>query len=250
MLAARWQRHPSDAEEWKSLRYWPCGKQGPVCSVRALALLMLAAGCGLSTRPQNPEQVVGQYSDALRAGDARRAWSLLSEEARRAMPFELFRAELQRDPAAARRLADAVMRPSGPVTVTAVLVGADGDELHLVFEDGQWRLDADSIDPYPQATPRQALGSFVRAVRRRRFDVLLHLAPEADRKGLDAAKLARAIDVDQKAEVMAFVEALEAALPTAPVEILGNRATMGLGSGSTVQLVLEDGAWKIEDYLP
>ena len=88
MLAARWQRHPSDAEEWKSLRYWPCGKQGPVCSVRALALLMLAAGCGLSTRPQNPEQVVGQYSDALRAGDARRAWSLLSEEARRAMPFE------------------------------------------------------------------------------------------------------------------------------------------------------------------
>jgi len=52
----------------------------------------------------------------------------------------------------------------------------------------------------------------------------------------------------QKDEMVRIAAALRAALPTAQFEEVGDRATMAYGSGGTVQLLREHGAWKIEDF--
>ena len=66
--------------------------------------------------------------------------------------------------------------------------------------------------------------------------------------GGDANKLRAAWEGAQKEEMIRITSALRAALPTAQFEEIGDRATMAYGSGGTVQLLREHGAWKIEDF--
>ena len=66
------------------------------------------------------------------------------------------------------------------------------------------------------------------------------------REGLDANTLRDAWEKKEHAEIEQFVVAIKQALPTAPIEEAGERATMPYGSGS-IQLVREHGLWKIEN---
>ncbi len=69
---------------------------------------------------------------------------------------------------------------------------------------------------------------------------------------VDTAPVHRSIPARVRAkalrEMLRITSALRAALPTAQFEEIGDRATMAYGSGGTVQLVREHGAWKIEDF--
>jgi exopolyphosphatase/pppGpp-phosphohydrolase len=76
---------------------------------------------------------------------------------------------------------------------------------------------------------------------------LVWFVPTDKRDGLDEARLKQAWEGDQKEEMQRLIEGLKSQLATAKVEILGSRATVAYGAGGTVQLLLEDGAWKIED---
>ena len=131
--------------------------------------------------------------------------------------------------------------------VTAVVTAPSGESLLLVYEDGAWRVDGSAIDLYGQSTPESALRSFVRAFRNRRYDVLLRFIPDAEREGLGAAELKRAWEGGERAELERLVSAVETALPTARLEVTGDRATMAFGAAGTVELVREKGAWKVED---
>ena len=52
----------------------------------------------------------------------------------------------------------------------------------------------------------------------------------------------------KKAEIAAIVEGLRASLAQAPIEELAGRASMIYAGGGTVELVLERGLWKIQDF--
>jgi hypothetical protein len=88
----------------------------------------------------------------------------------------------------------------------------------------------------------------VRAVERKRYDVVLKYVPDAHREGLDAAKLKAAWEGHDKEDIEQVVSALKQTLPTATIEETGDRATLSYGSGTTMQLVRERGLWKIEDF--
>lgn len=210
-----------------------------------------AQGCAPSScKGQDPDRILRDYASAMRRGDAEAAWALMSEESKRTTTFEVFRDELLRDPNQAKELAALLERPIGPPMVTAQL-GAPGDEpIEMLHVDGTWKLRLRSLDPYAQSSPMAALRSFVRAAQRRRYDVLLRLAPARDRQLLDEAKLRQAFEGPQREEVAALAQAIEAGLGHARLEVLGDRATFDLGAGSTVELVLENGAWHIENYRP
>jgi len=109
------------------------------------------------------------------------------------------------------------------------------------------RVDASSIELYAQDTPRHAIYGFIRAVERKRYDVVLRYVPDAHREGLDATKLKSAWEGHEKEEIEQVVSALKQALPTAAIEETGERATMAYGAG-TMQLVRERGLWKIENF--
>lgn len=215
----------------------------------ALALLLvggLLAGCGAATA-QDPGATLRDYGRALEEGRADDAYRLLSDEARRGVSLEAFRRMVKDNPNEVRELGHSLGRPTAAPVVTAVVTAPDGQELHLVLENGKWKVDASAVDLYAQDTPKHAVQGFVRALERKRYDVLLRYVPEAHREGLDAAKLKAAWENEEKTEIEQLLAALKQALPSAVIEEAGERATMAHGAG-TLQLVREHGLWKIENF--
>jgi hypothetical protein len=207
-----------------------------------------SAGCAGNASARDPQAALHQYAAALRNGDAETAYALLSEQAKSRMTFEAFHRILKEKPEDLRPLADALSRPGKDVSVTAVVTSEDGETLEMVYEDGAWKADISALHLYSQATPLRALGSFVRAFEAGRYDVLLRFAPAAHGDGLSQELLQKAWEGEQKQEMSQLVASLREALPTAEAEVIGDRATVGYGAAGTVQMLLEDGVWKIEEF--
>ncbi len=216
----------------------------------ALAYILLAstAACGATQHPGgDPQSVLRAYARALEAGHADEAYRLLSDEARRGISIEAFRRMLSDDPEGVREIGRSLERPTAAPVVTATVTGPSGQELDLVLENGAWKVDGTTIDLYAQDTPRHAIQGFVRAVERKRYDVVMHYVPESHKEGLDAPKLQAAWEGHEKDEIAQVVAALKQALPGGQIEETGDRATMMYGAG-TIQLVREHGLWKIENF--
>jgi hypothetical protein len=215
------------------------------------AVSFTLGGCGASPAPaKDPAALLRNYAQALRAGDAERAWSMLDEDAKRETSFEAFRHWLRVNPAQATKLADMIERPSGPIVITTKVPIGEQDTVEYVERDGAVRIVLSSLDIYSQSSPTLALNSFVRAVKGHRYDVLLRLAPKADRAGLTEQSLAEVFEGPERANIAALVRSIELSLPSGRLDVQGNRATFDLGAGSELVLVSQDGAWTLEDYHP
>jgi hypothetical protein len=208
--------------------------------------LLLSAACG-APKAEDPHSVLRTYSKALEEGRAEDAYRMLSDEARRGISLEAFRRMVKDNPEEVREIARALARPTATPVVTATVTSSNGQELQLVLENGKWKVEATAIDLYAQDTPRHAIQGFVRAVERKRYDVVLKFVPDAHKEGLDPSKLKTAWEGHDKEEIEQVVSQLKQALPTASIEETGDRATMAYGAG-TMQLVRERGLWKIEDF--
>jgi hypothetical protein len=215
-------------------------------SLRAAAAALWITGCGAS-RPASPQDALSAYAAALRAGKTQDAYALLSEDAKKDIPYESFQRIVRENPDEAREVGRSLSRPAAPPRVTATVKAPNGETLLLVLEDGAWRVDGSAIDLYAQVTPDTALRSFVRAFKNRRYDVLLRFVPESEREGLGVEELKRAWEGEERAELEGLVAAVETSLPSANLEVTGDRATMAFGTGGTVELLREGGLWKIED---
>ena len=213
----------------------------------ALSITAISAiGCG-TPKAEDPQSILRSYSHALDEGRAEDAYRMLSEEARRGISLEAFRRMVKDNPEEVREIAKALARPTATPVVTATVTSSNGQELQLVLENGKWRVEATAIDLYAQDTPRHAIQGFVRAVDRKRYDVVLKFVPDSHKEGLDSSKLKTAWEGHDKEEIEQVVSSLKQALPTASIEETGDRATMAYGAG-TMQLVRERGLWKIEDF--
>jgi hypothetical protein len=211
-----------------------------------VATALACAACG-AARAEDPQSALRSYARALDEGRAEDAYRMLSEEARRGISLEAFRRMVKDNPDEVREIAKALGRPTSSPVVTASVTSSSGQELQLVLENGKWKVEATAIDLYAQDTPRHAIQGFVRAVERKRYDVVLKFVPDSHKEGLDPAKLKAAWEGHDKEEIDQVVSALKQALPTASIEETGDRATMAHGAG-TMQLVRERGLWKIEDF--
>jgi hypothetical protein len=219
----------------------------PLLSVAPLLAALAGQGCGGAQAASDPASVLHVYARALEEGRADDAYRLLSDEARRGISLEAFRRMVKDDPDSVKEIGHSLERPTAAPVVTATVTSPSGQELHMVLEDGRWRVDAATIDVYAQDTPRHAISGFVHAVERRRYDVVIRYVPDSHREGLDAAKLQAAWEGTEKDEIQQVVAALKQALPGATIEETGERATMAYGAGS-MQLVREHGLWKIENF--
>ena len=210
-----------------------------------LAFALLASACG-APRAEDPQSVLRAYATALEQGRSDDAYRLLSDDARRGISLEAFRRIMKDNPDEAREIGRALARPTSAPLVTATVTGGDGEQLVLVLENGKWKLDPASLDFYAQDTPKHVVMGFVRALERRRFDVVLRYIPDAHREGFDAERLKKAWEGPDKEEMLHVLTALKQALPTASSAGTGDRATMPYGAG-TLQLVRDRGLWRIED---
>jgi hypothetical protein len=215
-------------------------------SAKVAAIAALASACA-AARANDPQSVLLTYARALEDGRADDAYAYLSDEARRGISLEAFRRMVKDDPEGVKEIGRSLERPTAPPQVTATITSPSGQELRLVLEDGKWRVDASTIDLYAQDTPRHAIQGFVRALERKRYEIVMRYVPDAHKEGLDAAKLQAAWEGHEKDEMQQVIAALKQALPTATIEETGERATMPYGAGA-MQLVREHGLWKIENF--
>jgi hypothetical protein len=213
-----------------------------------LAISLAPLACRSGALQQGPSDTLRAYSRALDEGRADDAYKLLSSEAKRSIPPDAFRRMVKENAPEMKDIAHALSRPASDPVVTATVTSPKGETILLVYEEGRWRLEGSAINLYGQSSPRQSIEAFLRAFEQKRYDVMLRFVPDSSLEGLDADKLRAAWEGAQKEEMMRITSALRAALPTAAFEEIGDRATMAYGSGGTVQLVREHGAWKIEDF--
>ena len=217
--------------------------------VRALISALVFStllGCGAGGA-QDPGSVLRDYSRALQEGRADDAYRLLSEDARRGISLEAFRRMVKDNPDEVREIGRALARPTASPVVTATVTTPAGQELQLVLENGTWKVDASAVDLYAQDTPRHAVQGFVRALDRKRYDIILRYVPDAHKEGLDVAKLKAWAEGEEKQETEQTLAALKQALPGASIEETGEQASMPYGAG-TLHLVREHGLWKIENF--
>jgi hypothetical protein len=212
------------------------------------AAMASATGCKSAAMQQGPSDTLRAYARAIDEGRADDAYKLLSAEAKRGMSLEALRKMVKENAAEVKDSAHALARPASDPVVTATVTSPAGETMLLVYEGGAWKLDGSTIDLYGQGTPKHAIDAFLRAFEKKRYDVLVRFIPDAHLEGVDAKKLAQAWEGPQKDEMLKITAAIRAALPTARFEETGDRATMAYGTGGTVQLVREHGAWKIEDF--
>lgn len=211
-----------------------------------VAVSSLALACG-GANATDPGSTLRDYGKALEEGRADDAYRLLSDEARRGVSVEAFRRMVKDNPEEVRELGHSLGRPTARPVVTAVVTAPDGQDLHLVLEDGVWKVDASAVDLYAQDTPKHAVQGFVRALERKRYDVILRFVPDAHKEGLDAPKLKATWEGEEKQGMEQILAALKQALPNASIEETGERAALPYGAG-TLQLVREHGLWKIENF--
>ncbi len=220
----------------------------PLLLVLPLALGL--AACVTVSPARDPSNLLRAYATALQEGRADDAYRMLSDDARRGVSLEAFRRMVKDDPEQVRDIGRALARPTSPPMVSAKVVAPDGQELDLVLENGKWRVDSTAIDLYAQDTPRHAVQGFVRALERKRYDVILRYVPDSHREGLDGAKLKDAWEGHDKDEMDQVLSSLKQALAGGSgtkIEETGDHATLPYGAG-TMQLVRERGLWKIEDF--
>lgn len=221
---------------------------------RALLVFMLAltfalsAGCARRSTA-TPRSALDAYAEALKEDRLDDAYALLSEESRAELSFVEFKSIVEKNPKEVAALIEKAQSEKEPPLVTAEFITETGDTLTLIYEKGAWRIDESAVKLYDQSQPRQALTSFVKAYDRKRYDILLGFVPEADLKeGLTADNLKSAWEGEQKLEIERIVEGLRTHLATGELEVLGDRAVMSYGAGGVVELIRENGVWKIEDF--
>lgn len=212
---------------------------------RAVALavsVIFAAGC----RPARtgPSRVLNNYRAALEHQSYGAAYALMSEAFRAKHSREEFVRMMKEND---REVKETVARlGSAPpqVTVSAEFRYGLGDTMRLVREHGRWRIASNPVQFYSQDTPREALRSFVRAYRLKRWDVMLRFVPDKYRKRMTVDKLRG--QFEKQDQIASMMNLIEANLDD-PITDKGNQARMPYGDRYEVKFVREDGVWKIAD---
>jgi hypothetical protein len=218
-----------------------------VAMIGTLLSTSVLGACARQGRTEGPETVLAEFRAALSRGDAHAAYVLLSADARAQVTEAAFAQALRENPKEAAALQRDLTK-LGPARIAAqVSLLEDGRTVELVRdpEGGRFLIESPLVDFYPQSSPREALRSFLRAVEGSRWDVVLRLMPEADRTGLDAEALGKHLGA-QLEELTRIVALLKTA-QDAPIEIVGDRATMPYGESFTARFLHERDGWKVED---
>ncbi len=136
----------------------------------------------------------------------------------------------------------------GSLSPTAVLFLANDLPVEIVETDKGWVFAEDPTDFYSQATPRAALRSLVRASRMERWDVLLKLAPERYRIGLNEPMLARAWTEGEYGEQLREARDRLADHLADPITQDAHAAVLDLGDEKRVYLEREGARWVVVDF--
>lgn len=211
-------------------------------SVKWLALVALVLGCSRS----GPSQTLDAYGRALGRRDFDASYDLMSAAFRARVSRQAYARMMRSSVAEVDETAKRLRNGGGKLEVSAEFDYGIGDQMHLVREGGEWKIQTNPLQFYDQSTPKAALRSFLRAYRLGRWDVLLEFVPNAYRQKMDRAKVKAQFTGPSKAQMELLIQTLEA-YADEPIVERGNAARMTYANHYEVQFRKEDGVWKLQD---
>lgn len=214
-------------------------------SVLAVAALA-AVSCSSGVHPVKKD--LAALRQTLVAGEYSDLWKGLSASRRAEVDAEAFASMLAKDPEAMEALLAVIDQAleNSKITYKARLRLEDGTEVVLVLEGGTWVVETPVTVFYAQSTPREALASFIKAFKARRWDVIAELMPSKYEAEDDAALIEKSWgEPSGREEIERLVKVLEDHMGDA-IDVQGNAATLRYPDGQ-VTFLREAGRWVILD---
>ncbi len=196
---------------------------------------------------QGPQDTVKAYVLAIKQNDTDRAYSLLSEGLRERCTRRQFKRNLKQARKKNKKELETLLNKPKNIQHTASVDLGSGDKLLLEKEGGVWRVVSEPFSFYGQKTPREALRSFVRALERKRYEVLLKFAPRQWRKQMEVKDIKRLYEGERAKKTRVLVANLKKSLDNR-IEISGDKAVMLYGDNQQVRFAKEEGVWKIVGF--
>jgi hypothetical protein len=212
----------------------------------ALALFALLGCHSAAALPATPEASVMAFARALNQGKFEEAYALMSSDYKKRVSLENFKRRLAENPQETLEISNALSRVQKPAEQEAWLVYDDDQKLLVRRVGDRWLIATNVIDFYDQSTPRAALRAFIRAMERKRYDVVMRLIPSVDKEGITTERMEQAWSGEQREEVERMLSTLREH-EYDPIEVIGNHATMPYAEHARVQFLKEGPDWKIED---
>ena len=235
---------------------------------------LLACGLALSSHTgchrssdRDPLATALRYLDAAAAGDVETCYPLLDESVQRACDRVCLARILSRQRAEFRAARDELRaylttgRGEGvKARFSATMRFRDGSELQLIqaatgrkgrVSSPTYLIDSNPLSFYPQATPEQALRSFLLAVERKRWDVLVQFLPRslaapAAGPPYSAEQIEKRFTGPAQADIARQLTTLRQHLGE-PIQLSpnGNEARLPVGDQREARLILEEGRWRV-----
>jgi hypothetical protein len=185
-----------------------------------------------------------KYQSALKVKNARLLASLSDSTFREIYDQQTLKAYLAKHPEDAESMAKILGEKSVATAIRAHIELASGHTVHLVLEDGEWRIQAGGIPLDRSDSPKASLDSFFRAFHDGRLDVLRRLIPQSHAsRYIDDVQLEAHLN-----SIRGRVANAQNRISTkAKVSIRGDSAEIPYGEGWRVLFVKEENVWKIKD---
>jgi hypothetical protein len=220
-------------------------RDSPLCWLALVAIVV--CGCAHhAPEPVTPEETLVAFARALNSGKLEDAYALMSNDYRARVSLSQFKRQLNENPQETLEVSNSLSHVRTKAQEQALVRYDDDEQLELHRDGERWYIATNVVDFYDQSTPRAALRSFVRAMERKRYDVVMRLIPDADKEGITTDRMEQSWGGEEREQVERMLSSLRESLE-APIEVIGNRATMPYGQNMRVQFVREGADWKIED---
>lgn len=216
----------------------------PALLLSAGLVTALLAACG--SRQSGPVSALDAYGRALEEGHYGKAYALMSESFRAKHSKEEFIRNMKESHREVQETAARLRGRPHKLEISAEFTYGLGDSMRLVQEDGSWRIASNPTQFYSQATPREALRSFIRAYELRRWQTMLRFVPNKYAERMTVEKMRTQFEGPKREEIASRMNMIKANLDE-PITEKGNNARMQYGDRYEVQFVREDSRWKIKD---
>lgn len=199
-----------------------------------IALPMLLTTACANTSSGGPQETLRRYAKAVEADRPEEAYALMDESVRKQMtPSEFaarwkgLRAELLSQSTLLKAAAEKPIRARAQVTLP------NGGHANLSLTNESWRIEDGVAFSGGAATPADALRAFIRAVESRNYEAVMRLLARSVRENIErdiaerTAKLKRSLNQE--------------------IEVTGGRARLQYDAKYKIELIQEEGEWRIQD---
>ena len=207
----------------------------------SITFLLLGAVACATPSPQNS---LDRYRQALEKKDAKKLHALSDAEFQQVHDLAEIQAYLESNSKDVKSIIELLSEVPVATSVRSTIELPSGHVVHLILQDGKWKLRAGGVPLDRYDSPQASLSTFFRAYRDGRLSVLRDLIPKSHAaRYLDDQQLENHLDL-----IRNRVESAENRLPK-QVKVVqeGNKAQIPYGDGFMVRFIKEGNIWKISD---